>query len=260
MAASIEGNKHLQDGTIKSKLIQSYSCMGNFIASSFESGEKTFDEAMSAIDNEFDEIKKQSLAIANKYSDPVTKGLGLAAGIIQTIGGGVGAYFTCGTSLVSDLMFLNGLTNIYENGIYFITGDTETEGFMRSLYQLLARGLGESKDEAKYAGSFVYSVTDLVLSGVGLFGLSKDVKLLNSDVFSGFKTFKLYHAFDEELLKGYQAMAKPLLLLESYSDYGTAGSSLDSYNNLRKSDGKQPITMDTMIKEIVKKAKAQGVQ
>lgn len=245
LRASIESSKHLKDGTIKSKFIHSYNNLANDIVHKFESQQRSFEQSLRAIDNELRDLSEQSLYLLRTYKDPIMKGIGLAAGIAQAIGGGYGFVMSGFTSPYLALMFLHGLNNTYENGMYFITGKADVQGFMRLLYEL----------PCKYAhipdvyGSLAYGIADLLLSGIGLASLSKEVKTISTGIYAGFKEMRLFRAFDEQLLREYQAMSKPMLGFEILSDGVTTIGLIDEIN---KYDTEAPNTMDGALKKLIR--------
>lgn len=248
MTASIEGSKHLKDGVVKSKLIRSYNNLADAIVHDFEIGNKSFEASLRSIENEVAEIVRQSYSVAIENKDPIVKSLGLVAAILQIGVGGIGAYLSFGTNVYCDLMFLNGLNNAFENGSYFITGNTDVHGPLRRLYEYVAANL----DIPEEYGSLAYSITDFVLSGLGLAKLSEEVKLLKTaDDFSDLKTISLYRAFNAERLREYQTMAYPLLGLELFSDYNTGKSFYEDIQKIQKPEEKTPTTMDGLLKNIV---------
>ncbi|WP_166434289.1 DUF4225 domain-containing protein [Vibrio viridaestus] len=243
--ASIESQKHIRDDTIKARLIKAYSDTSSDIVRQFQLGQQSLEQSIESIDQEIRELTNQSSRILETYKDPIMKGIGLAAGIAQVIGGGYGALMSGGTSIFFDLTLLNGLNNVYENGVYFITGNKDAQGFMRQLYKLAAK----YSDQPEIYGSLAYSISDLFLSGLGLFSLSKEVKIIESGVFAGNKKFTLFRAFDSELLREYQTMSRPMLSLEGGSDIITIDGIVNDINALEK---RSPHTMDAALKEMIR--------
>jgi len=66
MRASIEGSKHIKNGTIKAKFIKTYNDIADRIVRDYEQGKKNFNQAISSIAREIDNLTDQSITITQK--------------------------------------------------------------------------------------------------------------------------------------------------------------------------------------------------
>jgi len=259
MKASIEGSTHLQDGNIKLKLIRTYSKVADDISRNYDSGYLSLNDALQHIKNETDSLYYQSKAISqlkntcNTYPKAMSKGITLVAGITQVIAGAPSAFMSYGICLPCDLMFLHGLNNIQEGGMYFLNGGKEIDGFFKKFYVYLASIVNFPETYGKVA----YDIVDLSLSIKGIIDVSNKMKLSRYAVTNGRKEyFILFNAYKFDFLKGYQKMSRRALGLEVVGDIGTSLSLIDDLKSARDTNNKQQ--QFTSMNDVLQKILAQN--
>ncbi|MEX0336410.1 DUF4225 domain-containing protein [Vibrio tubiashii] len=233
MVASTLMNKHISNGPLKLKFSQSVARHGKCLVRDFEQGKKTKEQALKEIKKEQRSLFEQGVVIGQK-------GVGLVAGVMQTITGAATCYYSAMTlcAVYGGPLALHGVNNIYENGKYFIDGDEDATGYVRQFYQTSAVWAGF--DES--AGNMAYYGMDLAFSARAILGRSTTVKPpktkldfdkslqpkpipLESWINKPHaKQFKLYRYSAEDFLRGYQAANKPALLTGAFSDSVTLNS------------------------------------
>ena len=133
-------------------------------------------------------------------------------------------------------MAAHGMNNIYENGKYFLDGDTNATGLVRKGYQNTAEYFGYSKSH----GDIAYYGLDLTMSAYGALAKTKTIKdASNAHQIASkspnlkpmpwtstrkAKQFKLFRYSSEDYLRGYQASSRLSLGAGALSDSVTAYS------------------------------------
>ncbi|KOO14393.1 hypothetical protein AKJ18_13905 [Vibrio xuii] len=233
MTASTLMHKHVTNGPLKLQFSQAVACHSKDLMKDFESGKKNKAQILLEVKKEERSLIDQSFVIGQK-------GVGLVAGIMQTITGAVTCYYSAMTlcAVYGGPLALHGMNNVYENGKYFIDGDENATGYIRQLYQYGAEWAGFDSS----AGNMAYYGIDLALSARAILGRTTTVKppqtTLNFDKSlqakpipleswinkPHAKKFKLFRYSAEDFLRGYQAASKPALLTGAFSDSATLNS------------------------------------
>lgn len=223
--ASIEGNKHIKNGSVKAKFLKYYDDIANQIVIEFEQGRKSLNQALSSIEEEAENLLEQSITISQK-------GAGFIAGLLQIKSGLIGISETRGVSIpYHGWMVAHGINNTIEGGVYFFTGDDNYIGPVKKLYEEYAKSKGCSP---KY-GDMAYNAIDLVFSAHGLASRSNVLKqhysLLNK--LSNSKKIILYRATAEDYLIGLQTLGPLALGVEGVADISAVQS---IYNDIVSDD------------------------
>ena len=216
-------NKHISNGILKNQFIREVDRFEQCLVNDFKSGRKSKETV-------FKELRKERHNLMEQGKLITQKGVGFIAGVMQTIAGG-GICYASATTLcfIGAPMAAHGMNNMYENGKYFLDGDTNATGLVRKSYQNTAEYLGYSKSH----GDIGYYGADLVMSAYGLVAKSTTVKnaanayqispKLNLKPMPWTKTrkskqFKLFRYSSEDYLRGYQIMSKGALATEVLAD------------------------------------------
>ncbi|OCG20665.1 DUF4225 domain-containing protein [Gilliamella sp. App4-10] len=194
--------KHLYHDDIKQDFIDDINNFATHIVNQVESGAMSYEQGSEAIKSEEKSLWDQSLHW-------VGRGLSVlgGAGLMMT------GFAMCTTGMgciLGSYVAAHGVNSIQEG----ITGE---DGFLKSMYQDAAVGLGMSKE----AGSLAYDLVDI---GISVHGKLKLVpKIDKSFAINQFNRansakFKLFHYGREDLTRAYRQMNKWLLSSEIVSD------------------------------------------
>ncbi|WP_240696869.1 DUF4225 domain-containing protein [Vibrio kanaloae] len=236
MQAVTLSHRYISNGGIKMQFVRDVDRFEQCLVNDFKSGKKN-KEAV------FKELKKERQNLIDQGALIAQKGIGLVAGVMQVAAGAGICYASAGSLclIVGTPMAAHGMSNIQENGKYFLDGDENATGFVRKGYQHTAEFLGYSKSH----GDIAYYGIDLSLSAYGLAAKTTTVKNA-SETYQVIpkpnlkpmpwtntrkaKQFKLFRYSSEDYLRGYQAMSKSALGVEIGADYYNIDSIMDSKN------------------------------
>lgn len=223
MQAVTLSHRHISNGSFKMQFVREVDRFEQCLVNDFKNGKK--DKA-----TVFKELRKEKQSLIEQGSLIAQKGIGFVAGVMQVTAGAGICYASATTlCLIGAPMMAHGTNNMYENGKYFWDGDENATGLVREGYQYAAESLGYSKSY----GDIAYYGADLAMSAYGLAAKSTTVKDAakayqiaskpNLKAMPWTKTpkakqFKLFRYSSEDYLRGYQAMSKGALALETGAD------------------------------------------
>ncbi|MBF4295643.1 DUF4225 domain-containing protein [Vibrio anguillarum] len=241
MQASILSQRHIKNGALRSKFTREIDVFGQCLVEDFENGRKTKNQV-------FNEVQKENRNLLDQGKLIAQKGIGLIAGVMQTVAGGATCYYSAGMlcAVYGAPLALHGANNIYENGKYFVDGDENATGLVRQGYQNAAQFIGFDQ----HVGNMAYYGVDLGLSVRGVFGRSTTVKPPSASNELHYapnllplkpvqtwnrrqhaKRFKLFRYSSEDYLRGYQATSKAALGAEALGDAATLEQLYKESNN-----------------------------
>ncbi|GAB5073251.1 DUF4225 domain-containing protein [Citrobacter sedlakii] len=196
-------------------------------------GEKNL--ALNYLQQEQEYLEKQIIWLQSKQVKPaalvevriingvlsyIVKSIGLIGGIIQMVSGGflmlAGSPTVVG-SAVGAMLFLHGITNVWENGRSLFFGDDNATGPMTYIYGEVANILGFDRTYGKLA----FAGIDLGLSAVALFG----TKLVPD-------ACRLFRYIPSDYEMGFRTMSALELSAEIFPDAATLYSGTQTYFSL----------------------------
>lgn len=194
--------KHLYHDNIKQDFIDDIDNFATHIVNQVESGAMSYEQGSKAIKSEEKSLWDQSIHWAIRGLS-VLGGIGLMATGVAMCSTGAGC-------ILGSYLAAHGVNSIQE-------GYTGKDGFLKSVYQDAAVGLGMSKE----AGSLAYDLVDI---GISLHGKLKLVpKIDKSFAINQYNRanstkFKLFHYGRKDLTQAYRQMNKWFLSFEIMSD------------------------------------------
>lgn len=186
--------RHIKDGMLRLQFNREVSGVARHIVNEVSAGNMTAAQGLRALKNERDYLLKQS-------SEVVMKGAGLIAGVLQIVTGGSICYFSAGSlCAVAGLpLIAHGANNAYENARNLIKDSTDSEGYVRKGYQLLATMNGGSDRD----GNIAYGVVDI---GLSVYTMRRLVLKPGA--------WRLFRYVRDDYVKSYMAMGRKALVFE----------------------------------------------
>ncbi|MWP46776.1 PAAR domain-containing protein [Gilliamella sp. Pas-s27] len=194
--------KHLYHDDIKQDFIDDINNFATHIVNQVESGAMSYEQGSEAIKSEEKNLWDQSLYWLGRGLS-VLGGAGLIVTGFAMCTTGVGC-------ILGSYVAAHGVNSIQE-------GITDEDGFLKSVYQDAAEGLGMSKE----AGSLAYDLVDIGLSVHGKLKLVPKIDksfAINQFNRANSAKFKLFHYGREDLTRAYRQMNEWLLSSEIVSD------------------------------------------
>lgn len=234
--------KYMKWSLAKDKFISEVVSYSNDITSKVNTGEITQDQAMSSLDQEIANLRKQDEALTRKQYrqavivKPVVQkvskgksgrdiidvnliiaGVGFVSGGLQFVTG-VGVASSGASAPFGGLLIAHGINNIVENGYFLLYRESYT-GPLKFIYEEVGGLLGISAKDA----DAIYTFVDFSVSINGLLGLR-----LEEDA------IRLYRYIDTDLLwglkeMGYKMMSKNELYLEFIGDMNSVTAQYRDY-------------------------------
>lgn len=194
--------KHLYHDNIKQDFIDDIDNFATHIVNQVESGAMSYEQGSEAIKSEEKSLWDQSI-------DWIGRGLSVlgGAGLIMT---GIAMCTTGVGCILGTYVAAHGVNSIQE-------GVTGKDGFLKSVYQDAAEGLGMSKE----TGSLAYDLVDIGISVHGKLKLVPKIDksfAINEYNLVNSTKFKLFHYGRKDLIQAYRQMNKWLLGSEILSD------------------------------------------
>jgi hypothetical protein len=123
-----------------------------------ETGARSVDEGLTALNEEKKSLLSQSFEIS-------AKGVGAVAGTLQIASGAGICYASLGTlcMVFGISLIAHGANNIYENGRNILEDRSDVEGPVRKVYRSIAVAAGKKA----CAGDVIYGGVDLAMSAYG---------------------------------------------------------------------------------------------
>ncbi|MCX8617592.1 DUF4225 domain-containing protein [Gilliamella sp. B2923] len=194
--------KHLYHDDIKQDFIDDIDNFAMHIVNQVESGAMSYEQGSEAIKSEEKSLLDQSIQWAARGLS-VLGGVGLMATGIAMCSTGMGCIL--------------GLYVAAHGANSLIEGITDEDGFLKSVYQDAAVGLGMSRE----VGSLAYDLVDIGLSVHGKLKLVPKIDksfAINQYNRANSAKFKLFHYGRKDLTRAYRQMNKWLLGSEIVSD------------------------------------------
>ena len=187
--------RHLQDGVTRSIFNREVAYYARRIVSDVEQGKKTVAEGLI-------EIKKEQRSLLDQSKEIAQKGVGVVAGVLQMATGAGICYASVGTlCLIAGVpLMAHGANNLYEGGRNLTTGQSDTVGPVRAMYQSAALVAGHGEREANMA----YSAVDI---GLSAYSIGRHV--LKPDA------WRLFRYLDADRIRAYKTMSPSSLGAEA---------------------------------------------
>ncbi|WP_440810958.1 DUF4225 domain-containing protein [Pseudomonas syringae] len=150
--------RHINDGALRLQFNREVAYYARGIVRDVESGGKSVDEGLTALNEEKKSLLSQSFEISSK-------GVGVVAGALQLASGAGICYASVGTlCLIFGVpLMAHGTNNIYENGRNILEDRSDVEGPVRTVYRTVAKAGGKKA----CAGDVIYGAMDLAMSAYG---------------------------------------------------------------------------------------------
>ncbi|WP_256587778.1 DUF4225 domain-containing protein [Pseudomonas sp. Irchel 3E13] len=190
--ASIVGSRYIADMALRGRFKREMAYYAKQVVDAVGRGEISSEEGLRVI-----EAERKSLGL--KVVEIGRKGLGLVAGSVQIVTG-AGLCATWAGCVVGLPLALHGANNFYENGDNLLTGQSDSQGPVKKIYQTTARALGGSTSH----GNIAYGLADIGFSGYGVFK-----KVLKPGAWS------LFRPINSDYIRAYQGMGAGALSLEA---------------------------------------------
>lgn len=187
--------RHLQDGITRSMFNREVAYYARSIVGDVEQGKKTVAEGLI-------EIKKEQRSLLDQSKEIAQKGVGVVAGALQIATGGGICYASVGTlCLIAGVpLMAHGANNLYEGGRNLATGQSDSVGPIRAMYQSAAFAAGQGEREANMA----YSAVDI---GLSAYSIGRHV--LKPDA------WRLFRYLDKDRVRAYKTMSPSSLGAEA---------------------------------------------
>ncbi|CRM26422.1 hypothetical protein [Pseudomonas sp. 31 R 17] len=187
--------RHLQDGVNRSIFNREVAYYARSIVNDVEQGKKTVAEGLI-------EIKKEQRSLLDQSKEIAQKGVGVVAGALQIAAGAGICYASVGTlCLIAGVpLMAHGANNLYEGGRNLATGQSDTVGPARAMYQSVAFAAGHGEREANMA----YGAVDI---GLSAYSIVRHV--LKPDA------WRLFRYLDADRVRAYKIMSPSSLGAEA---------------------------------------------
>ncbi|EPJ75474.1 hypothetical protein CFII64_28924 [Pseudomonas sp. CFII64] len=162
-------------------------------------------------------LKDEQKSLLDQSMRVTSQSLGLVAGGLQVTGGiGICVGSVGWACVPASMMIGHGLNNIYENGNNLLTGQSNTEGWLRVRYQAVSEYFGGGKS----GGNIAYGTADI---GLSLFGAFRLTLKRNA--------WRLFRYVDADYVRAYKETSSTILKIDAMSGEITASGISNEWKN-----------------------------